>query len=147
MTTNFAEIENRICISTAAVIPAIHHNEKSAEKVVKMGLYRNRKGNDSWQHYEDKADSRKRWIVIDTIPELTRQRIEAYYGDTRLAFYTEQMLSAALTRIQPDDKAHFLAMRAISETKCVQLAEACGWMRLVIRPGPPLMITIGAPSP
>lgn len=132
MTTNFAEIENRICISTTAVIPAIHHNEKAAENVVKVGLYRNRKGNDSWQHYEDKADSRKRWIVIDSIPELTRQRIEAYYGDTRLAFYTEQMLSAALLRIQPDDKAHFLAMRAISEAKCVQLAEACGWMRLVI---------------
>lgn len=101
------------------------------------GLKYNRKGRSAWRHYVDKQDSRKKWVVYASLPESTRCRIDHYYKDVELCYYNELLTNEALARIDVGDRAYFASAkvlkggRTLSREKAGDLAEACGWMRVV----------------
>lgn len=135
-TKRFAKINNELCISAEATAEAMGIAPKSALNTIKKGLERARNGADTWRHYTDESDGRKRWIVVEALPEVTRLRVEYHYQDLWLAYYTERLNDEALARVKPEDRQYYLHVRpragglGLPAEKVSQLCEACGWLRL-----------------
>lgn len=127
----FTQINDQLCMSVDAVAAAMGIAFEQALNTIWKGLKCNRQGRLSWQHYKDKEDGRKCWIVYAALPELTKQRVDHYYGDVQKAYYCELMESQAKILVNTNDKAHYIKS-GLSDSKCEQLTVACGWMRLVV---------------
>lgn len=126
----FAEIENEICLSVEAIAEAVGMTFDSGLNTVKKGLERYRsRDTESWKHYADESDNRRKWVIYNYLPEATMSRVDHYWGDVRLQYYTEMLTTEALSRIDIKDKSYF-AGRGLTGGKADQLAEACGWLRL-----------------
>ena len=130
------KINDELCISVEAIAEAMGIEPDSALNTIWKGLERNRKGSEAWRHYTDETDGRKRWIVVAALPEVTRLRVEYYYQDLWLTYYTERLITEALARVEPEDRSFFMNVRpakggkGIPAAKVAQLCEACGWLRL-----------------
>jgi len=127
----FRLIENELHISVEGLAAA-----KVESDSIKKGLYRNRAlGRDSWTHREDEYDARRVWILVDSIPERTMPQLRRHYGEDLLAVYHQESLEGeAIEKIQADDAGWFLALNVYSVEQAADLAEACGWLRLVSTP-------------
>jgi hypothetical protein len=132
----FQQIEGHLCISPAATAAALGIEFERAMNNVKKGLERYRNGDtDSWQYYVDSDDARRRWIVLDALPNITRERVFNFYGDPALTYWSERLGQEAAARIIPQDRSWFLSVetyrgKRLEMEKVVQLCEACGWLRL-----------------
>lgn len=133
MSPRFKAIDDNLCISVEATATALGSN--TAYSVVKNALSRARKGFSYWQHYSDDTDQRRKWIIVATLPESTRLRVETVYGqDLWQAYYTERLLEDALSKVAPEDRTFFLNITAGAGTlpadRVAALCEAAGWLRL-----------------
>lgn len=124
-------------MSVEAIAEAMGIEYERAINTIWTGLKRSRKGSESWQYRTDADDQRRRWIVVETLPGMTRQCVEYHYGnDLVQQCHSERLLVEALALIEPDDRAWFLMQKprkggiGIPAEKAAQLAEACGWLRL-----------------
>lgn len=137
MTHRFAYHQNTLCLSVEAVSESMGIQIEAATNTVWKGLERYRStGSGAWAHYPDANDARRRWIVYNSLPETTRMRVDYYYGNVVAAYWQERLTDAALERILPADREHFLHLKprkggaGFTALQVGQLAEGCGWLRL-----------------
>jgi len=130
-------IQNNLCISVDALANTIQKPFEVALNAIKKGLERHRNGYDSWQHFEDESDRRKKWIVLDSIPEDTRLHVEYIIQDPWLVYYTQLMTLEVFQDISAKDKAYFQEIKikagqiGFTKDQANDLAEACSWLRFV----------------
>jgi nicotinamide mononucleotide adenylyltransferase len=117
-----------MCISVDGCANAMGINYESALNTVNMGLKRSRKGLDGYQYILDPEDARKKWIVVESLPYMTGQRVLHYYGDIDLYHNAEQWISIINTMILPADGVWYLTQKC-TETKAKEYARACAWLR------------------
>jgi hypothetical protein len=119
-------------MSTEAVAMAMGIAFEQALNVVWKSVKRCKKPTHGWQSIVNEKDARRKWIIYNTIPEATKRRVDHYYGDVQKAYHAEQMIKRALALVEITDKSYYMEKGGICEKKCDDLAEACGWMRLMI---------------
>jgi hypothetical protein len=128
--TRFSKIQTHLCINPQAIADACAPVVEQSFNTIKKGLERYRSGaSESWMHYDDPTDGRRKWVRLDAVPDQYLRRIEHHYGTPELAYLQELLLDEALRRVLPDDAPFFLHQSFPSD-KADQLAEACGWLRL-----------------
>lgn len=127
MSLNFKVIDAKLCISVRAIAEAL--GAKTSYFSVTNALL-SFKDTPFWKTYADESDSRKKWIVIETLPESTRLQVEAKYGqDLWLAYYTERLYAEVKATILISDEEYFLSMR-VRSIDATSLSEAASWLRI-----------------
>lgn len=133
----FFKYKEKLCISVDALAESMGIELQSAFNTIKTGLKRNREGSNCWDHFDDPEDSRRKWIIVDELPETTRERAIYYYGDIEEAFYSEMFLDKVGDYVAAGDYSWFLKAQvkadgtAFTTTEANNLSEACGWLRML----------------
>jgi hypothetical protein len=136
MDYHFEQVEGILCIAPQALAAALPTDFERALNTIKKGLERNRKGvTAAWAHHIDTTDARRRWILIDSLPEQIQHEVQRAYGNPWLAYWSERLQQEALARIIPQDRSWFLSVetpsgRRLPSDRIADLVESCGWMRL-----------------
>jgi len=118
-----------MCISVDGCAAAMGIKYESALNTVKTGLKESRRdGRESYQCIPDPADARKKWIVVDSLPDLTRQRVQYYYGNIDQYYAAESWISVINMMILPADSVWYLTQK-LTEKKAEEHARACAWLR------------------
>lgn len=102
---------------------------------IKKGLESFRKSSSFWAHFPDPSDLRRKWVLIDNLPPITKERFYHYYGDITAAYWRERLTDEAMRMVMPGDMRYFLditpgKVKALNDTEVAHLSEGCGWMRL-----------------
>lgn len=133
----FAHIQKQLCVSPTAVAECCKPLEDQAWSAIKKGLERFRSSaTEAWKYYDDPADNRRKWLVVDALPEQYKLRLEYCYGDIWLAYLWEYLVEKALGMIDAKDAAFFMGLKprqnntSLTQVQVAGLVEACGWMRL-----------------
>lgn len=135
MEYRFATIENKMCVSVEGLAETMGVPFETALNTIKKGLDRFRKSSESWAHFSDPADMRRKWIIVDNLPPVTKERFYHYYGDIVALYWRERMTDEAMKMVMPADMRYFMdvtpgKVKALSDTEVAHLSEGCGWMRL-----------------
>jgi transposase InsO family protein len=129
----FKYLQNELCVSVRGVLAV------GAEALfVKKQLCLNRSGKiKAWKHFADPADKRVKWIIVGSLTEIYKARLEWFYGsDLHLVAKRENLRAAAIERMVQAEFTYFVEARSESNMAlfsledAVQLQEACGWLRL-----------------
>lgn len=128
--TRFALIENKLCVSVRGFVEAYPGREKAALSTIKMGFYRARNGSQYYQYHVDVVDNRKRWIVLDSLPDMIYRRLTHYYGDDLWSAYNKELLEGEVERRYTDEDIEFFIGHRLPNDKAIDLGRSCGWMRL-----------------
>jgi hypothetical protein len=96
---------------------------------VKSGLIRNRAGNvESWKHYPDPTDKRKKWIVYKSLPGFSKQRVDEQIGMIEQAYCKQLFIENLESFIHPNDYACFLSEEA---PVLLSKVRACAFLRML----------------
>lgn len=128
MESVFKVIGGEICISVQGITKSLGISEESALETVKKGMLRNKDNGKSWIHFSDEKDNRKKWVVVNSIPKSTQNRIHYFYGDITQFHCAEKWISIINTMILPADGVWYLTQKC-TETKAKEYARACAWLR------------------
>lgn len=128
----FAYINDELCMSVEALAEALG---SSSGVTVKMGMLRHREGSESWRYYEDEADRRRRWIVVEALPEDTYRKMWKA-GNPYDRYWTEELTMRLPEFINTEDLAWWMehphkGNTGYTKTEAEQLTEACGWLRML----------------
>lgn len=96
---------------------------------VKKALERARNGGESYQYHLDPGDARKKWIILESLPDLVRGKLSEIYGNCLDYYYNERLQAEAMSRIDDED-LHFFIRNRMPKEKAIDLSHGCGWMRL-----------------
>ena len=119
--------EGKLCISRAAVL-----NAGIPDDTVKWGTTKG-----SWQSIEDAKDGRRIWIIYDSIPEASRARIDAHYGNIQAWYWRNELMRQAQMLMDTDDLDYFknpISHRRsevyLTISQAQDLYRLCGYLRL-----------------
>lgn len=121
-------IEGKICVSVDACAKAIGISMESGYETVMKGIMRYREGSTSWAHYPDPDDARRKWIVVDSLPKMSRERLEVYYGDIHIKYWVEMWKTEAEKHYNPTDVTYLIGRRMKVQDAEVSAVSA-SWLR------------------
>ncbi len=124
-------LNHKLCLSAEALRVCMGVSEASAMNTVKRGLHRYQAGESPhYASFPDTSDARRRWVVYESLPEITRQRVDHYYGPLDRLYVGQELPAAAKLAILPTDIADLQALGCP-----MRLAEAyatsAGWCRAI----------------
>lgn len=117
-----------MCIAVDACAEAIGITFESGLNTAKKGLKCYRKGSQYWAHFPDENDARKKWIVVDSLPSMTRERVECYYGNLAKYFYKESFHAAVEKTWISADISYFID-RKMTTDQATKMAASAAWLR------------------
>jgi len=130
----FKILNGQLCISIDAIVEA---TSEKIRNTIYNGIkrYKNELSS-SYEYYYDPADKRKRFLVIDRLPSSTQDAILLHYNNPLYYYTAEHFTDALHNYIYTDDIAYFYNKTRqqkikISSSRIDQLAEACGWLRML----------------
>ncbi len=125
----FSIIESKMCISVDGLAVTMGIKYESALNTIWTGLKRNRgEGRDTYKYFSDPKDARKKWILVESLSDLARQRVDHYYGCVDTYHRSEQWISIINKSILPADGVWFVTQK-MDERKASLMARSCAWIR------------------
>lgn len=125
----FKIVEGKMCISVDGLAVTMGIKYESALNTIWTGLKESKRdGRDSYQSFADEKDARKKWIVVDSLPDLPRQRVEHHYGCVDTYHRSEQWINVINRSILPADGVWFVTQK-MDEKKASLKARSCAWLR------------------
>jgi transposase InsO family protein len=141
----FKYLQNELCVSVNGINNAVPGTLNMVWKQLSL----NRSGKiKAWKHFADPADKRVKWIIVGSLTEIYKARLEWFYGsDLHLIAKRDNLRAAARERMDEQDFVWFLEARNESNMALYsledaeQLQEACGWLHLCN--DPKAMVVLG----
>lgn len=126
---NFLIHNNEAYVHPRALAECLGMGLEAGLNSIYKGLERYRDGRTTaWAYIEQGSN---RWLHVNSLPVPTCQRLQHKYGaDIMVAARMHVLHGLAQARIQASDVDFFVAAH-YNSTQSAQLAEACGWLRLV----------------
>jgi hypothetical protein len=130
----FKYFQNELCVSVNGINNAVPGTLSMVWKQLSL----NRSGKiKAWKHIADPADKRVKWIIVGSLTEIYKARLEWFYGsDLHLIAKRDNLRAAARERMEERDFLYFVGLKnesgmtLYSMEDAVQLQEAAGWLRL-----------------
>ena len=126
-------IDNQLYLKTEDFIKA-----GVLEDAVKRGLEDNRNnGSQSWQHFKSPTDGRQKLIAYESLPKITKSRVDACYTNVYEMAYKSLFKTAVENQQSIDDAIYFSGLRikkngsGYTDEELKDICMSCGVLRVL----------------
>lgn len=109
-------INGQVCLSTKAMTAIGMSNN-----AVKMGKHGH------WSVIIDPTDARRKWVLYDYLPPVTKRKVDKHYGDLKANTLATLLVGKVNEHLQSEDANYFVDLFNVEQI--ADLVRACAWLR------------------
>jgi hypothetical protein len=80
-----------------------------------------------WATITDPSDARRKWVVYESLPPVTKRKVDRYYGDLKAKTLGTLLVGKVNEHLQTDDANFFTDLFNVEQIS--DLVRACAWLR------------------